>query len=224
MTVFFTDHLQFNTNGQLSINFLHTDSNIPSSPAYGVYISQLIRYARGCSKYSKFVKRHKILTKCLLGQKYILVKLLGPFQTSSCLKHIDKTSATAVKNEVYHVGSLNALVTTVSFLFINEQDMERLSHPINQISSPRSPSNQIVQFYPVYTQDKKFKKKKCNSSSISFDEQFKRIRLSQGIRKYLPCSIISLHVCRNTEFSNASSLLDFFLNAQIFLWTKVCFK
>jgi hypothetical protein len=33
-------------------------SNIPASPAYGVYISQLIRYARASSNYSDFLKRH----------------------------------------------------------------------------------------------------------------------------------------------------------------------
>jgi hypothetical protein len=33
-------------------------SNIPDSPAYGVYISQLIRYARASSNYSDFLKRH----------------------------------------------------------------------------------------------------------------------------------------------------------------------
>ena len=32
-------------------NFPFLRSNIPSSPAYGVYISQLIRYARDCSSY-----------------------------------------------------------------------------------------------------------------------------------------------------------------------------
>jgi hypothetical protein len=33
-----------------------TSSNIPASPAYGVYISQLIRYARASSNYSDFLK------------------------------------------------------------------------------------------------------------------------------------------------------------------------
>ena len=32
-------------------------SNIPSSPAYGVFISQLIRYARTCSSYECFILR-----------------------------------------------------------------------------------------------------------------------------------------------------------------------
>ena len=35
-------------------NFPFLSSNIPSSPAYGVFISQLIRYARACSSYECF--------------------------------------------------------------------------------------------------------------------------------------------------------------------------
>jgi hypothetical protein len=34
------------------INFPNMCSNIPASPGYGVYISQLIRYARASSNYS----------------------------------------------------------------------------------------------------------------------------------------------------------------------------
>ena len=36
------------------VNFLFMSSNIPSAPAYGVYASQLIRYACCCSNYSDF--------------------------------------------------------------------------------------------------------------------------------------------------------------------------
>jgi hypothetical protein len=39
------------------INFPNMCSNIPASHAYGVYISQLIRYARASSNYSDFLKR-----------------------------------------------------------------------------------------------------------------------------------------------------------------------
>ena len=45
-------------------------SNIPVSPAYGVYISQLIRYARASSNYSDFLKRHLHLRNRLLDQSY----------------------------------------------------------------------------------------------------------------------------------------------------------
>ena len=36
------------------VNFPFMSSNIPSAPAYGVYASQLIRYACCCSNYSDF--------------------------------------------------------------------------------------------------------------------------------------------------------------------------
>ena len=38
-------------------NFPFLSSNTPSSPAYGVFISQLIRYARACSSYECFILR-----------------------------------------------------------------------------------------------------------------------------------------------------------------------
>ena len=36
------------------VKFPYLSRNIPESPAYGVFISQLIRYARVCSKYEDF--------------------------------------------------------------------------------------------------------------------------------------------------------------------------
>ena len=40
------------------VNFFYMSSNIPLAPAYGVYPSQLIRYARCCSNYSDLLLRH----------------------------------------------------------------------------------------------------------------------------------------------------------------------
>jgi hypothetical protein len=51
-------------------------SNIPASPAYGVYISQLIRYARTSSNYSDFLKRHLLLRNMLLDQGYQKIRLI----------------------------------------------------------------------------------------------------------------------------------------------------
>ena len=40
------------------------DSNIPKNPAYGVYISQLVRYTRACSHKNEFkVRNRRLLTK-----------------------------------------------------------------------------------------------------------------------------------------------------------------
>ena len=83
-------YLEFDDSGQLStkmfdkrddfnfkiINFQNMCSNIPTSPAYGVYISQLIRYARASSNYSDFLKRHLYLRNRLLGQGYKKIRLI----------------------------------------------------------------------------------------------------------------------------------------------------
>ena len=83
-------YLEFDDSGQLStkiydkrddfnfkiINFPNTCSNIPASPAYGVYISQLIRYARASSNYSDILKRHLHLRNRLLDQGYKKIRLI----------------------------------------------------------------------------------------------------------------------------------------------------
>ena len=52
------------------VNFPFLTSNIPAAPAYGVYVSQLIRYARVCSNYQDFMERGKVFTTKLLSQRY----------------------------------------------------------------------------------------------------------------------------------------------------------
>ena len=39
------------------VNFPFLCSNIPAAPAYGVYISHLIRYSRACISYQDFLDR-----------------------------------------------------------------------------------------------------------------------------------------------------------------------
>ena len=52
------------------VNFPFLSSNIPSSPAYGVYMSQMIRYARACCDYVDFKNRGILLTNKLLKQGF----------------------------------------------------------------------------------------------------------------------------------------------------------
>ena len=59
------------------VNFPFLSSNIPSAPAYGVYVSQLIRYARTCLNYQDFMERGKVLTQKLLSQGYQKTKLVA---------------------------------------------------------------------------------------------------------------------------------------------------
>ena len=56
-------------------NFPFLSSNIPSSPAYNDFISQLIRYARACSSYECFILWVMRLSNKLLGQVYVKERL-----------------------------------------------------------------------------------------------------------------------------------------------------
>jgi hypothetical protein len=49
--------------------------NTPAAPAYGVYISQLIRYSRACASYQDFLDRGLLLTRKVLNQVFLLIKL-----------------------------------------------------------------------------------------------------------------------------------------------------
>ena len=52
------------------VNFPFFDGDALRSPSYGVYISQLIRFARVCSNVDDFNKRNLFLTVKLLKQGY----------------------------------------------------------------------------------------------------------------------------------------------------------
>jgi hypothetical protein len=52
------------------LNFPYLSSDIPASPAHGVYILQLTCYARACSAYDQFLLRGSQLTKKLMSQGF----------------------------------------------------------------------------------------------------------------------------------------------------------
>ena len=70
-------------------NFPFLSSNIPTSPAYGVFISQLIPYARACSSYGCFILRATRLSNKLLERQgtleivieEVLWSIRGSYQT-----------------------------------------------------------------------------------------------------------------------------------------------
>ena len=75
-------------------NFPFLSSNIPSSPAYGVFISKHIRYARACSSYECFFLRAARLSSKLLGQGYVSERMkssLGKFygRYGDLIKHYE---------------------------------------------------------------------------------------------------------------------------------------
>ena len=65
------------------VNFPFLDGDIPRSPVYGVYISQLIRFARVCSNVDDFNNRNLFLTAKLLKQGYRYHKIRKAFLNST---------------------------------------------------------------------------------------------------------------------------------------------
>ena len=61
------------------VNFPFLDGDVPKRPSYGVYISQLIRFARASSHITDFNNRNKFLTAKLLKQGYRYHKLRKAF-------------------------------------------------------------------------------------------------------------------------------------------------
>ena len=61
------------------VNFPFLDGDVPRSTSYGVYISQLIRFARVSSHVADFNARNKSLTAKLLQQGYRYHKLPKTF-------------------------------------------------------------------------------------------------------------------------------------------------
>ena len=60
-------------------NFPFMDADVPRRPSYGVYISQLIRFARVCSHVEDFNACNKCLTAKPLKQGYRHLKLRKTF-------------------------------------------------------------------------------------------------------------------------------------------------
>ena len=68
------------------VNFPNLSGNIPTGQSYGVFISQLNRYAKICQFYKDFKHRVTLLTKKLLSQNFKLEKLQYTF-TKFLSKH-----------------------------------------------------------------------------------------------------------------------------------------
>ena len=65
------------------VNFPFLDEDVPRSPSYGVYITQLIRFARVCSNVDDFNSRNLFLTAKLIKQGYVYHKFEKRFLNST---------------------------------------------------------------------------------------------------------------------------------------------
>ena len=88
------------------VNFPFLDDDVPRSASYGVYISQLIRFARVSSHVDDFNTRNKVLTAKLLRQGYRYHKLRKAF-SKFYRRHFDIVSK-------YNVGLKTLLLQGLS--------------------------------------------------------------------------------------------------------------
>ena len=88
------------------VNFPFLDVAVPRSPSYGVYVSQLVRFARVCSYVDDFNNRNLFLTAKSLKQGYRYHKIRKAFS-----KFYHRHSELIVK---YNIGSKTLLQQSIS--------------------------------------------------------------------------------------------------------------
>ena len=106
-------------------NFPFLSSNIPSSPAYGVFISQLIRYARACSSYECFILRTTRLSSKLLKQGCLAERL-----KSSFMKFCGRYGDLIQQYEVSLSRMLNDILILDQQWLSNQSDFPPISWPL----------------------------------------------------------------------------------------------
>ena len=62
------------------VNFPFLDGDVPRRISYGVYISQLIRFARASSNLNDFNYRNKALTANFLGRAIVILNFVMRFR------------------------------------------------------------------------------------------------------------------------------------------------
>ena len=88
-------------------NFPFMCSNTPAAPEYGVYISWLIRHSIVCGSYQDFQDRGLLLTRKLLNQGFLFVKLKSSLQMFYSRHHdlVDRygISVSQMTTDMFHL-------------------------------------------------------------------------------------------------------------------------
>ena len=102
------------------VNFPFLCGNIPTQPAYGIYISQLVRIGRICGDYESFCNRNRTITSKLIKQGFWYSKLCRTFKKFARRhQNVFNKFKMSIKRHIYDgvclpVCELPALTTHVS--------------------------------------------------------------------------------------------------------------
>ena len=90
------------------VNFPFVYGNIPAAPAYGAYISQMIRYFRACGCYQDFLDIGLLLPMKLLNQGFLLVMLKSSLRRCYGCHHdlVDRygISVSQMTTDMFHLS------------------------------------------------------------------------------------------------------------------------
>ena len=118
------------------MNFQFLDGDVPRSTSYGVYISQLIRFARVSSHVDYFNTRKKVLTAELLRQGYRYQKIRKAF-SKFYRRHFDIVSK-------YNVGLKTLLLQGLSEPFLSRIMRDYILKVIRILKPSEPMSNNIT--------------------------------------------------------------------------------
>ena len=90
------------------VNFPFLCGNVPTSQSYGVFTSQLVRYARGCMYIDDFVSRSQILFSRLMNQGFRCKRLQSTFRKFQHGKHRDLCQQYHVSNDFLFASCVNS--------------------------------------------------------------------------------------------------------------------
>jgi hypothetical protein len=120
------------------INFLNMCINIPASPVYGVYISQLIRYARASSNYSDFLKCHLHLKNRLLDQGYTKIRLNRSlkkfiFRYQDLVEIYSVSAETMISDAFSYIKNVKEVNKNVKNIFLSMRDKTVFRHLLHLV-------------------------------------------------------------------------------------------
>ena len=90
------------------VNFPYMDSCIPRKPALGIFLSQLIRYARICTHFDNFSQRAMKLSRRLQNQGYQAAEL-----RKLIVRFYNERGPIIEK---YHQGDVNSFIAKTLFI------------------------------------------------------------------------------------------------------------
>ena len=128
---------------EILVNFPFLDVDVPRSPTYGVYISQLIRFARVCSNVDEINNRNLFLTAKILKQGFRYHKIRKHFLNSTTDTQSLLLNTTSVLKSILQQGIYQNLHCMVIFIISSK---ELLDKPILFIDQFKK----IIKLYKKY--------------------------------------------------------------------------